>query len=72
VVLVLVLQAATVLKYRPVDALLAASTIVAILSTLLLRLLAPLRVLVQTAETALLLLCLSAYLFMLPRTLPPR
>jgi len=72
VVLVLVLQAATVLKYRPVDALLAASTIVAIPSTLLLRLLAPLRVLVQTAETALLLLCLGAYLFMLPRTLPPR
>jgi hypothetical protein len=72
VVLVLVLQVMTVLKYRPVDALLAASTAVAILSAVLLRLLAPLRVLVQTAETALLLLCLGAYLFMLPRTLPPR
>jgi len=72
VVLVLVMQAMTVLKYHPVDALLAASTAVAILSALLLRLLAPLRVLVQTAETALLLLCLGAYLFMLPRTLPPR
>jgi len=72
VVLVLVMQAMAVLKFRPVDMLLYAATAVAILSALLLRLLAPLRVLVQIAECLLLVLCLGCYAFMLPRTAPAR
>ena len=72
VVFVLVMQAMAVLKYRPIDMLLTAATAVAVLSALLLRLLAPFRLLVQIAESALLVLCLGAYAFMLPRTAPAR
>ena len=72
VVFVLVMQAMAVLKYRPVDMLLTAATAVAVLSALLLRLLAPFRLLVQITECFLLVLCLGAYVFMLPRTAPAR
>ena len=47
VIFVLIMQAMAVVKYRPVDMLLTAATAVAVLSALLMRLLAPFRLLVQ-------------------------
>ena len=72
VVFVLIMQAMAVLKYRPVDMLLTAATAVAILSALLLRLLAPFCLLVQITKSFLIVLCLGGYVFMLPLTAPVR
>jgi len=68
VVFVLIMQAMD----RPVDMLLTAATAVAILSALLLRLLAPFCLLVQITKSFLLVLCLGGYVFMLPLTAPVR
>jgi len=70
VFVVLLLQALAVPKFRPVDLLLAASISVCMLSALLLRLIAPHALVVQVAETTLLMLCFGAYVFMAPRTAP--
>jgi len=72
VVFVLIMQAMAVLKYRPVDMLLTAATAVAILSALLLRLLAPFCLVLQLTKSFLIVLCLGGYVFMLPLTAPVR